>query len=93
MPRTPMTDEERAAKKQARAEAAKAKRETRKAELRVEIEKLASKLPPHIVQGGVQTVRAWKDSLDAATAKTTLSRVSVDRLSDALDNLRLHVEA
>lgn len=52
MARTPMTDEERAAKKQARAEAAKAKRETRKAELRVEIEKLASKIPPHIVSGG-----------------------------------------
>jgi hypothetical protein len=52
MPRTPMTDEERAAKKQARADAVKAKRDARKAELRAEIERLASKLPPHIVQGG-----------------------------------------
>ena len=93
MPRTIMTDEERAAKRRHRAEAIKAKRESQKADLRAEIEKLASKIPPHIVLGGAQTVRAWKDSLDAAIAKTTLERVSVNRLSDALDDLRTHVEA
>lgn len=93
MPRTKMTDEERAAKHEAKAQEVKAKREADKAELRQQIEALASKLPPHAVQGGVQVVRGWKDSLDEAIAAAGLGRVSVDRLTDACEALRRSVEA
>lgn len=92
MARTTMTDEERAAKREAKTAAARLKREAAKAELRAEIATLTSKIPPHIVQGGVQTVREWKDSLDAATSTSDLSRVSVDRLRDVLSDLRHKVE-
>ncbi|MBU7436488.1 hypothetical protein [Paraburkholderia fungorum] len=92
MPRTRMTDEERAAKRKARADAVRAKRDERKAELRAEIEALASKIPAHVVQGGVQTVRNWKDALDKATWTADLSRVSVERLAEVAASLKCHVE-
>ncbi|MFM0151412.1 hypothetical protein [Paraburkholderia sediminicola] len=92
MPRTPMTDEERAAKAHAKADERRQLRDQKKAELRTQIEALASKIPPHVVQGGVQTVRAWKDALDSATSVADLSRVSVDRLSDACEALKCQVE-
>ncbi|RKE36679.1 hypothetical protein B0G76_2881 [Paraburkholderia sp. BL23I1N1] len=92
MPRTPMTDEERAAKQRARVEAKRAAREARKTELRMQIELRASKIPPHIAQGGVQTVRNWKDALDKATSTADLSRVSVERLDEVLETLKRHTE-
>lgn len=92
MPRTKMSDEERAAKLQARAEAKRQQREAKKAELRQQIDALARKIPAHVVTGGVQTVRAWKDALDSATSTADLSRVSVDRLSEVADALRCQVE-
>ncbi|SDI64648.1 hypothetical protein SAMN04487926_12124 [Paraburkholderia steynii] len=92
MSRTKASPEELAARRQARAEKIKAAREEKKSTLRKEIEALASRIPSHVIQGGVQTVRAWKDALDAATGATELSRVSVDRLTDLRDALQLQVE-
>lgn len=91
MPREKMSDEERAAKQRARADAIKEKRELRKREIRAEILTLASQIPPHVRTGGVVAVRAWKDALDAAVEKAELSRVSVDRLQDVATKLKDHV--
>ncbi|MDR5771091.1 MULTISPECIES: hypothetical protein [unclassified Caballeronia] len=52
MPRKAMTSEQRTAKKAAKAEALKAKREALKCEARAEIHFLASQIPAHIAQGG-----------------------------------------
>ncbi|MDR5771228.1 hypothetical protein QCE81_05365 [Caballeronia sp. LZ002] len=92
MPRKAMTIEQRAAKKAAKAEALKAKREALKCEAQAEIHFLASQIPPHIAQGGVNTVRCWKEALDAATSAAQRPRISVDRLRCSLNELRRHVE-
>ncbi|MDR5775934.1 MULTISPECIES: hypothetical protein [unclassified Caballeronia] len=52
MPRKAMLSEQRAAKKAAKAEALKAKREALECEARAEIHFLASQTPAHIAQGG-----------------------------------------
>lgn len=65
--------------------AIKQKREERKREIRDEILRLASQIPPHVRSGGVVVVRTWKDALDAATDAADLSRVSVERLQGDLD--------
>ncbi|WP_296652793.1 hypothetical protein [Paraburkholderia sp.] len=92
MPRTKMSDEARAAKQRARAEKRVAEREAAKAALREQITSLASHIPEHVRQGGVQTVHAWKAALDKATGVAELMRVSVDRLKDVSDLLRSQVE-
>lgn len=92
MPRAKATPEELAERRRVRADKIRAARDAKKGALRREIETLASRIPSHVIQGGVQTVRAWKDSLDAATAGAELSRVSVDRLTNLRDALQLQVE-
>ncbi|SIO58302.1 hypothetical protein SAMN05444165_4094 [Paraburkholderia phenazinium] len=52
MPRTKMSDEERAAKQQARTEAKRQQREAKKAGVRKQIDVLARKIPAHVVTGG-----------------------------------------
>jgi hypothetical protein len=92
MAREKMTPEQIAGKRRERAEKIRVAREEAKSALRVEIESLARRIPTHVVQGGVQTVRAWKDALDAATSASELSRVSVERLTGFRDALQLQVE-
>lgn len=96
MPRTPLTDEERAARRDARLERARAKRaekaaerERLKAVIRGEIAALASVIPPHVREGGVHTVRTWKDALDQATHAAEIFAVSVERLEAARDALKV----
>ncbi|MBN3853805.1 hypothetical protein G3N59_10475 [Paraburkholderia sp. Ac-20340] len=91
MPRQKMTDEERAAKKQARKDEINAEREAAKTELRGIITELASQIPLHVRMGGVQTVHEWKSALDKAVDCTKLGRVSVERLKSVADALRSQV--
>lgn len=92
MPRIKMTDEEREARRLARAEAKRTKREADKAELRAQIDALASQIPAHVRSGPVQVVHAWKEALDAAAKGSALSLVSVDRLAKHAEALKAHVK-
>lgn len=47
-----MSNDERAARKAQRAEAIRAKREAEKVQARTQILSLATRIPPHIAQGG-----------------------------------------
>lgn len=100
MGRQKLTDEEREQRREARLEKARKKRaeaakrrELEKAAIRSEIAGLASVIPPHARDGAVNTVRAWKDVLDAATHAAQLHASSVDRLVAARDALKAAVNA
>ncbi|WP_124919519.1 hypothetical protein [Burkholderia cepacia] len=93
-----MTDEERAEKRLANLEKARAKRAEAAAErekikvgIRTEIAELASVIPPHVREGGVHTVRTWKDALDAATHAAQMHCASIERLESVRDALKVTV--
>lgn len=99
MPRKKLTDEERAKRKEAQREkdreryaANRAAEEAQKVEIRDEIALMAGVIPPHVRDGAVQTVRTWKDALDAAVSASDLTRISVERLAAARDALRDQVQ-
>jgi len=100
MPRTLLTDEERARRRDAKLERARAKRAEKAAEreqlktvIRGEIAALASVIPPHVREGGVHMVRTWKDALDAATRAAELHAASVERLESARNTLKIAARA
>ncbi|MBU9461336.1 hypothetical protein KTE57_17340 [Burkholderia multivorans] len=100
MPRTLLTDEERAERREARLRRARAQRAEKAAEreklksaIRDEIVALASVIPLHVREGGVHTVRTWKGALDSAMHAAETNAASVERLQSARDALKIAARA
>lgn len=62
----------------------------RKAELAKEIGDLVRRVPPMVMARGVETVRAWKSSVEAAKKVVGMRNATVTELELALKDLRLY---